>query len=438
MKNIRSSIYGVIDALILPLLMLIATPLFLNYLGVEGYATWILINSIIASLAIFNFGGVNVVIKFISAGRGGNDKNTAEEVFSTVFAFQSIAVLLIYALFLVTVPFVIQYFSSENFLIFLDILYVAIPVFFLKQSEQLLYAFLRGYEQFGHMTILSTASKVLFILVQIITAVYTQSVLDVFYGALIVSVLIFIFQFVYLKAMHKDNISFSKVNVKTAKSLLNFGGWSWLSSLTSMIKADSDKWLVSGLLGLKTFGFYSIGILIFNQLYIVVGSSISWIFPNISKDNLDKRALAKKYWKLLFFVSAISLIISITLSNLSFLFELWLGEEFYQDSQYYINTFLLLFPIFTMVTVPHFYLLGLGQVKQKSYADIISLIVKVVTIWLVINTFNIHEWVLFFIVFISVEYIAYSKIISKEMPIKFTHLVIVLLCQMLVILARIQ
>jgi hypothetical protein len=122
MKNIRSSIYGVIDALVLPLLMIIATPLFLNYLGVEGYATWILINSIIASLAIFNFGGVNVVIKFISAGRGGTDKNTAEEVFSTVFAFQSIAVLLIYVLFLITAPFAIQYFSSENFLIFIDIL----------------------------------------------------------------------------------------------------------------------------------------------------------------------------------------------------------------------------------------------------------------------------------------------------------------------------
>ena len=114
MKNIRSSIYGVIDALVLPLLMIIATPLFLNYLGVEGYATWILINSIIASLAIFNFGGVNVVIKFISAGRGGTDKNTAEEVFSTVFAFQSIAVLLIYVLFLITAPFAIQYFSWQH------------------------------------------------------------------------------------------------------------------------------------------------------------------------------------------------------------------------------------------------------------------------------------------------------------------------------------
>jgi len=337
----------------------------------------------------------------------------------------------------VIAPFVTQYFPSNNLSIFVDILYIAIPVFFIKQSEQLLYAFLRGYEQFGHMVILSTISKALFILAQIITAVYMQSVLNVFYGALFVSVLMFAFQFGYLRIIHEDNISFSKVNINTAKSLLNFGGWSWLSSLTSMVKADSDKWLVSGLLGLKTFGLYSIGVLIFNQLYMVVGSSMSWVFPDISKDNLDKKILAKKYWRLLFYVSVTSLIISVTLTDLSFLFELWLGEDFYHDSQYYINTFLLLFPVFTMVIVPHFYLLGLGQVKKKSYAEIISLVVKVVTIWLVIDTFNIHEWVLFFMVFISVEYIAYSKIISKEIPIKFTHLVIVLLCQMLVILARV-
>lgn len=436
MKNINNSIYGIVEALILPILMLLAMPLFLNSLGVEGYAIWVLINSVIASLSIFNFGGSDVIVKFISSGGEGRGGEVSKEIFSTVFAFQALILLVIYGLFLIMAPFINQYISSENILKFVDILYIAIPVFFFKQSEQLLYAFLRGYEQFGQVMAVSGTSKVLFLVTQVVIAIFTESVIDVFYGALIVSVLVFFLQYVYIKLIHKSNISFSKVNINTAKYLLGFGGWNWLSSLTSILKSDSDKWLVSWLIGLKTFGFYSIGVLIFNQLHRVVASSIIWVFPNISRNNSDKVRLAKIYWKLLIFIGVLSLIISLILANLSVLFELWLGEEFYRNSQYYIDTFLLLLPIFTMTIVPYFYLLGLGLVKHKFFADIISLVAKVVTLWLVISVFNIEEWILFFLVFITIEYIAYSVVISKNLPTKFRYLIAIFLLQMVIVFLR--
>ncbi|SMN11143.1 hypothetical protein SPBRAN_1383 [uncultured Candidatus Thioglobus sp.] len=223
---------------------------------------------------------------------------------------------------------------------------------------------------------MSSISKILFILTQIIIAILTQSVESVFYGALAISILLFLIQFTYLKVIYKDSLSFSKANINTAKSLMSFGGWSWLSSLTYILKAQSDKWIVSGLLGLKTFGLYSIGILVFNQLHTVISASILWVFPHISKNNKDKQVLAKQYWKLLFYIGGISLTISIVLVNFRILFELWLGENFYQQVQHYVETFLLLLPIFTMSTVAYFYLSELGLVKHKFFADIFSLVVK--------------------------------------------------------------
>ena len=437
MKSVKNSIYGVTNALVFPILMLLATPVLLNSLGIEGYATWILINSVVASLAVVNFGGGDIIIKFISSGRGGGDKNSSKEVFSTVFVFQLFVMSVIYVLFLIITPFTVQYIASNNLLIFVNILYFAIPVFFIKQLEDLLYSFLSGYEQFGHGTAISSISNILFISTQIVIAVLTQSVEDVFFGALIVSTLLFLPQFIYVKKMHKDNISFNGANINTAKSLLSFGGWNWMSSLASIPKGHSDKWLVSGLLGLKTFGIYSIGVLVFNQLHTIIGSSIWWIFPGISREQSNKKYLVKKYWKLSFYVGAISLFSSVVLMNFDFLFELWLGQEFYQSSQYYINTFLLMLPVFVINLVFHVYFLGLGLVKQKFFTETASLMVKVATIWLVIDVFDIEEWVLFFMVFIATEYIIYSAIISKNLPIKFIHLIAFLLLQVAIVFARI-
>jgi len=437
MIKIKNSIYGVIDALISPVLMLLATPIFLSYLGVEGYAIWVLVNSVIASLAIFNLGGSEVAIKFISSCRNDRNKDDAGEIFSTIFLFQSIVVLIIYILFLIFAPIVNKIIISTDFLTIVNILYIAIPVFFVKQSEEMLYAFFKGYEQFGHVVIISTISKILFFSTQILIAIFTESVVNVFYGALIVSVLLFLLQVIYIKRVHESNISFSKASIKTAKSLLNFSTWNGLASLVAMLRSQSDKWIVSGLLGLKTFGFYSIGVLVFNQLYNIVGSSIYWVFPEISKENFNKKYLASKYWKLLFLVCTVSLAISFTLVNLDFLFQLWLGEEVFKSSKYYINIFLLLFPVFALSTVSSLYLLGLGLAKYEFFVSVVSFFSKVIVILVVINIFNFKDWVIFFLLFMVVEFTAYAIIISKNLPIKLAYLMVFLLLQVLIVFVRV-
>jgi len=437
MKSIKNSIYGVFGSLATPVLMLFTIPIFLGSLEIEGYATWVLINSIIASLAIFNFGGSTVVTKFVSLNRGDNDEKNVGEIFSTVFFFQSIVVIVIYTFFLIIAPILVRFIVSDNLLVFVNILYIAIPIFFIKQSEMILHAFLNGYEQFGHVAILSITSKILFFSTQVLLAIATKSILDVFYGALIVSMLFFWMQVFYIKRMYKNSLVFTRVNIKTAKSLLNFGSWNWLSSLASMLRVDCDKWIVSGLLGLKTFGVYSIGVLVFNQIYHVIGSSVYWIFSEVSKERLSKKILVKKYWKLLFYVCIISLVVSFSLTNLDFLFELWLGNKAYQDSRYYLDTFLLLLPVFTLNIASSIYIPGLGLVKYRFFADMVSLVAKVITIWLVISVFDIKQWILFFIVFIAVEFITYAIIISKNLPIKITHLIMFFLLQVGIVWIRV-
>ena len=101
MKDIKNSYYSVIDALTIPVLMLLATPIFIDHLGIESYGIWMLVNSIVASLSIVNIGGIDTIIKYVSFYRGKNNKAGIGEVFSSIFILQVLLLILLTLVFFI-------------------------------------------------------------------------------------------------------------------------------------------------------------------------------------------------------------------------------------------------------------------------------------------------------------------------------------------------
>jgi len=402
-KSSKNALYGVIDVLIAPVLMIIVTPIFLRHLGVQDYAIWILINSIIASLSLFNFAGTD----------------------------------LFYALFLISCKYISPY-LPEAVLENSTILYVAIPMFFLKQFEQLLFAFFKGYEEYNHVAFLSLFSKIVFFSTQAITAVISNSVYQVFQYGLIASALIFIFEVIYIKVIHNDAVLLKEVNFEKAKSLIHFGGWNWLTSIIGIFWVNSDKWMVTVIFGLKTLGLYSLGILVFNQLHNIFAASISWVFPKISKEGENGTNRLRNYYYLTSLIVIFSYIISITLNQLDFIFELWLGIEAYLQSKIYIKLFLIMLPVYTLPLVSYYHLLGLGLVKEKFMADTSILVIKIVALYAAMVILKLDNWPLAFLVYISIQFILYVKILCKHMHIKFYQMILILLTQLFVVFIRID
>lgn len=73
----RSSLnaaYSTADYLILPILWLIATPIFVSHLGFEQYGIWMLVNTFLGFSGIMAFGLSDATIKFVSKYRGLDDE----------------------------------------------------------------------------------------------------------------------------------------------------------------------------------------------------------------------------------------------------------------------------------------------------------------------------------------------------------------------------
>ena len=55
-QTVKNSYFSMLDVMLMPVLMLAATPIFLSELGATQYGVWMLVNSIVASIGIADIG----------------------------------------------------------------------------------------------------------------------------------------------------------------------------------------------------------------------------------------------------------------------------------------------------------------------------------------------------------------------------------------------
>src|ERR1035437_7929361 len=84
-REFKNSLWNTADVLILPMLMLLVTPFFIKKLGPAEYGIWMIVNSIIISLGIFNIGAGVAAIKFISKYNALSDTQNIRRIVVSTF-----------------------------------------------------------------------------------------------------------------------------------------------------------------------------------------------------------------------------------------------------------------------------------------------------------------------------------------------------------------
>lgn len=414
---------------------MVATPIFISQIGIEKYGLWILVNSVLASLSIFNFGINETIIKYISESKSKNDNLFQSKVFSSVILF-----LLILSLIVLSIIYLI-YFGNFFFNIFkvseiIKILLFAIPLFFIKQIEQALFALHKSHEDFKYLAQQSFISKLLLYLSQIIAVFIFKDVKSVFMISVLVAGLYLLYQFYELTLKYESVFVRKNASMSVFKDILGYGKWAWFSSTILIFSAHIDKWIVSSLLGLKVFAYYSIGVSVLNQLKTIYTASISWVFPKISGNQLSESERANLHFKLTVFVSLLGLLGSFFLVKTDFLFKLWLGEITFINSKLYLHTFLYLLPFWLMSAASFYYLQGLAIVKKKFFADSLVLIIKIVVTFVALLKLDIERWPILFFIPMLIEVILFSIILNKYSKLKMIHLYIFILFNLLILFLR--
>jgi O-antigen/teichoic acid export membrane protein len=385
----KNAYFSVIDAVFLPFVMLLATPLFLKQLGTEQYGMWMLINSIIASMAILNIGGVEVVTKYVSASRKDEDTQNIKKVFSTLFILQILLGAIISILIIWLAPILV---TSEIFKVelkyqplFAQCLIFGGFVFVIKMIEQVMIGFLRGQERYDLSSIMSIFSKSMLIVTQIVVVINGGNLSDLFLYSFLVLSLILGIEIIGLKLLYLEAQFLTRFSINTLTELLNFSGWAWLLSLASLFALQIDRWLIGALVGMEVLAYYAIALLVFNQIHAIIASSLSWIFPKVSKMGVNKETTPLLYYAQSYAV-ILSSLVSLFLVYFNEIFLWWLGEENYQLIANYLKYFLVLQPIYALSIVPYYFINGLGLIKYNFFNAVMNGLLKLFFMFLLFKS----------------------------------------------------
>ena len=402
-NNTINAISSGAEGIVVPALMLFMVPTFLNALGPDSFATWILVNTFVTSLMALSFGGGNTIIKYLSDTRYQNNA-----IFSSIFVFQ-LFVIIILSIFFYVLSYLVEKITIYSLFEFTSYI---IAIFFIKQLESLNYAFCKGKERYGVSSMLSSIAKVVFLGVQLVVLIYSNNLNLIFEYAIYASVFVYFVQIIILKILFKDFYLFYLFEVKNIKTILSYSVWNWYLSIVGVVYSNFDKWLVGVVLGLETLGYYAVAVLFYNQAYMVISSLVAWFFPMVSREGFTFK-IQYLYNTLTKTISFLTIVTCIFLLNYNQIFILWLGDDSYKVASVYISLFLCILPLFSLKIIPHYLLLARGLLREKFRYEIFILFVRVVVGIILVTKYGINGLIAGFLVDLVVTIIFYNRIFYK-------------------------
>ncbi len=381
-QEFRNSVWNVADVILLPLLMLVVTPYFINKLGADNYGVWMLVNSIMVSIGVINVGIGDAAIKFVSKYKALGSKEDISRITNSGFL---LTLLLFFAVLIIglIVALIIgkyNFFNLTGSLIYVTKISIILGgiLFGLKQTEQFALSIFRGFERYDTSSIISMISKFLLLTTQVLIVYMGYSIIQIFIGSTIILAVVVICELVYVKSRFSYISLLPKTSKVTLKEIFSFSSWSWIQSVLSILVSQADKFVVITLAGPTFLAYYSLASTIGSQIHSLFTAAVSWVFPKISSKTEKKEAIAILYYKMQFLIITGGLVvISGLLLFGDIIFKLWLGPETYNNSILLIRIFLFYIFVNLLSIIPHFTLLGANQIKNYTYFVFISVIITI-------------------------------------------------------------
>lgn len=370
----RNSIWSILEAGIYPLLMVLSTPLFIYKLGIEQYGLWMLVNSILISFGMFNFGLGDATIKFVAKFLATDNVLKVRQIVRLQLSNSLVVGVLIVAVSFLF-AFIVNHFklfdlSASNHNSLVRLIPVAAFMVSLRILEQVLCSVFKGYEKYGKSSLLTIISKCAILGVQIVLLYKNASVVNLLIGSILVYLVVLLFQFIYTLRFLKMGPMILYYNGSLFKEVFLFGGWAWLQSMVIIVAGQLDKFIVASFAGLEILAYYSLGVMVFSQMHNIFTAAFSWLFPKIAKNietQEDSSHLLQQARALLVLAALGLLFFLLILSE--FIFPFWIGESMFDLSKVYITGFLAYEAFAILAIVPYFYLIGANRVKMNALLE---------------------------------------------------------------------
>lgn len=375
-NGLKHSIWSVLDAVVYPLVYTAALPFLIKGIGVTAFGFWVVLNTIIITLQLFNLNIGLTTVRYVSVSIAKGDTMETNKLMNALLQICFMLLLLVTMIGIGMAYIFPRYdilklnnapVSSVSICLLLTAIISALKFFDLVFNS-----FLKASEKFKTASILSTVSKMGLLSINVLLAVNHYSVLHLLWGNIIYAVLYLFVQVIIIQKAFPF-FSFSLVReISLYKQLLQFSMYPWLQFLITLIAFQTDRFWVSSYAGLREVSAYGLTATIFNHIHMIFMAMASWMLPRIAAMTAKGDNPAKLYY------SVRGLLLSFASCGLlffyfayPFVFRFWLGKELYGNMNTYVTAFIAFEIVFVHTIMPFFYLNAAGKERVATFTTLL-------------------------------------------------------------------
>lgn len=353
------------------ILLLIAYPLYLKYLGAEQYGVWAAISVVVFVSRLGNLGINNALIKYTAEKFGQDDFEGITSYTTTSFCILTVpSLFILLAIFLFNSQIIkllgLKSSYAEQAQLLIPLIGI-LSIFIL--FVELIKGVLMGIERVDIANYVFLIGRIVQVGVSVSLIIAGVGIWGLYWGTTLSYVTIFVLYLYFLRYKYKTKLfSMSSFKKECMKNLLSFGGTMFSARIVSMLMEPFNKVIISRYIGLSEVAYYELALRCAGQLRSLYEMGLRAVMPKVSElqqKSLDFRKAVKSiHDKSIRFILITALPVFAGAFILSeVVLSLWIGDSYVPQMSKALRWFLIAY-MANLFIVPSYYIFaGINQVR---------------------------------------------------------------------------
>ncbi len=370
-NGIKHSIWGVLDAALYPAAYMATVPILMHSMGLLTFGLWIVLNTIITVLQLFNFNMGITTIRNVSYELANGNTERVTDLINGILHITLILLAVAVAagafLSLTAVRFGWWNLNAAPVANVSLCILLAGVIAGLKYFDQVFQNVIKAQERFRLAAILNITNRFGLLIINLTLAIGKFSIFQMLSADVAFMLCYLLVQYLCIKR----SMPFYKhqaVKDKTQyKRIFNFSIWTWLQALIVVIAFQTDRFWVSTYAGLSEVSGYGLVSTMFNHIHMIFIAMAAWMLPRISamtSKGDDPVELYNTVRGILFAIIVVSLLSFYYVSPV--IFKYWVGGDTYQHIHPYLRGFVGFEIVFAHTILSFMYLNASGKEKLAT------------------------------------------------------------------------
>jgi O-antigen/teichoic acid export membrane protein len=243
----------------------------------------------------------------------------------------------------------------------------------IRSVDSVFLSTLRGFERYDLTAGVAMAVRIATIGGAVLLVTLGYGVLEILLGTLAVTALGTLTQAALSRRIVAGLSLWPLLDRAALREVFGFGMYSWVQGLGGMIFGQVDLLLIGAILGSTQLAYYAVCVQLAQQIHGLPAAAFSFLFPLISsRYEANGRAGLKDLFNR--YVTLNVLFAAVLAAPLILwgrpILTLWMGAEFATHAHVLLTILAAAYALLSINVVPHYTLLGLGQVRFVSIANL--------------------------------------------------------------------